>query len=266
MSWRPQMVQPPKPKLYIQSRGHAQLPAGVGGIHSQDPTVDRRPNSSSSASQTTKLRRAQSVPVLQPLLQPISHQGLTEAHVRELRQLQRPPEIVRRALGAAHLVLGARGGAPTPRCPTRLADIQRTLSSEDLLTLGRKELRELQARPGLAKRLSKEFLAPPGLQPLTQERIHHASPAAAALFAWSTGVSEKNSTKKGKITTEKCTEEPTKASPRNPLVVNKCSCGFACGPEHIFMMHMKSVEGDPSHQRVVSITLPAESISASGKP
>lgn len=250
----------PPIKRYAQSKGRAE-PAAVGATRIFDALLgDQHQGSSSSSGSSSKLRRTQSLPVLQPIAQPA--QGLTEAHVRELRQMQRPPEIVRRALGAATLVIGARGGAQTPRLPVRWTEIKRTISSEDLLSVGRKELAALQSRPGLARRLSKEFVAPPGLQPLTQDRLHRASPAAAALFAWSTGISEKT----GRRTKERSLEEQVNPSPRNPMVLNKCSCGFACGPEHIFAMHMKEVEGDPSHQRIISMILPATPVVAKHLP
>lgn len=226
--------------------GRGSVNRGTGRVLSTSasaPTLLRQ-SASSSSSSSSYLRKPQS------LLAPGISAGdlrsigdLTEDDLAELRQLRRPPTVVRRALQTVHFVLSASDGQQPPS-KAAWTDVQQMLCSEKLSQVPDERLRELQRRPEFREQLNREFITPKGVEPLTLARVQRASPAAAALLAWSTHESEQA----GKPPRDDDEERRVDSE----VCVFKCSCGYASGLEHIFQMHMRSVEGSPGHQMIKS--------------
>lgn len=215
------------------------LSSGVGRLvtSASAPSLPRQhPSSSSSSSKSPGPHLASSASAGE--LRSIG--GLTEDDLAQLRQLQRPPAVVRRALQAVHFVVSSsleEGQPPAKKVPW--PDVQRMLCPERLSQVHEQRLRELQGRPEVRERLNRDFLAPSGEDPLSLERVHRASPPAAALLRWSTQPGPKSAQEVGERT-------PTESV----TCIFKCSCGYASGSEEIFQNHMRSVQGSPDHEMV----------------
>merc|ERR1711865_300904 len=88
-------------------------------------------------------------------------------------------------MGAVHFVLSATDGQQPPS-KAAWTDVQQLLCSEKLAQFPEQRLRGLQQQPAFRERLSREFISPKGVEPLTVARVQRASPVAAALLDWST--------------------------------------------------------------------------------
>lgn len=120
---------------------------------------------------------------------------LTSANINEIRQLKRPPDVVRRMLEVVHYVLNAAAFVDGSSFRAGWSDVSRTLASERLeQSMQGYDVDILQSRAELCNFLILKYFAPEPhsmMEQLTVERVQHASQAAVALFAWSTDVLKK---------------------------------------------------------------------------
>lgn len=124
---------------------------------------------------------------------------LTASALDEIRQLKHPPLAVRQTLEVIHLVLNAhRHRHGIPQEGVKWESVLRTITAEGLIQrLQTFDIAELQQTPCLTRDLRDRYFQPAkpvavtgvgnvllGPQPLSPERVRHASKSACTLFSW----------------------------------------------------------------------------------